>query len=111
MVKRQTWIPDSGFERVFKEGTIYIGGQGLGKSTRDRAIPELATEEAFTISVHEGTKDRSNVTTVQCEAELAVRLPTRAVNVEGCSHCHTRPRQERGRRRNHRGERRGLIIF
>ena len=43
---------------------------GLGKSTRDRAIPELATEEAFTISVHEGTKDRSNVTTVQCEAEL-----------------------------------------
>ena len=25
MVKRQTWILDSGFERLFKEGTIYIG--------------------------------------------------------------------------------------
>lgn len=88
-------------ERVFKKVLFTSVWAGLGKSTRDRAIPELATEEAFTISVHEGTKDRSNVT-AKSNARLnpGRRLPTRAVNVEGCSHCHTRPRQERGRRRN-----------
>ena len=44
---------------------------------------ELATEEAITISVHEGTKDRTNVTTVECESKLGKETTNRSSKCEG----------------------------
>ena len=70
MVRDRRGFQTQGLKECLRKVLFTLVWAGLGKSTRDEAIPELATEEAITISVHEGTKDRTNVTTDQCKAEL-----------------------------------------